>query len=542
MYDRQEMPESLATWLQEIATQFGDQPTLAESGDNSTVSCREIESLTATLAAGFKSLGLQRGQSIAIWLSNSPQWIIVHFAAARAGLLTIPINTWCRDSEVSHLLRLGQCQAIVLDTTFRGIDFQSILTATIANMDSVADNPLKWIINTGNERISELPTPQPKQTTLSKIQELGKAASIDFAPENQNMIAFATSGTTSLPKLALHGEQALLSHAKAIVKKAGMTPSDVVLAALPPCGAYGYGLILASLASGAKAIQCKEFDLDHVMNLIIGQGVTVMALTEPLVRKLLDHPQASRKAFQSLRIVFSAGGTLKPVVERAEQEFDFHITNVYGSSEILALAAFWPATSDTSTRSAAGGHLVSDGMQVRAVDSEDKAVPAHTPGELQFRGPVLTKGYLSNPDATNSAFTGDGWYRSQDLGTVTNDSGTSFHYTARLNDAIRLKGFLVKPGEIEDMLQSHPMVSAAQVVGVPDRSGEDMAAAFVILKQDGTIDSQGLRTFCRDHMASYKVPRLLEIVHSFPMTKSANGDKVVKHKLRDIAKDLLSND
>jgi fatty-acyl-CoA synthase len=334
----------------------------------------------------------------------------------------------------------------------------------------------------------------------------------------------------------------LLSHAQAVAQTARMTPDDVVLAALPPCGAYGHGLILAALSAGATAILVREYAVERIVNAIESEQVTVMALTEPLLKKILDHAAAHRKSLRSLRIVFSAGGTLQPVVERAEAEFGFRITNVYGSSEVLALAAFWGFDGSAAERSAAGGRLVSAGMRVRAVDSAGIPVTPGMPGELQFAGPVVTSGYLVNEAATRNAFTTDGWFKSGDLGSVDDESGRRFHYVARLNDALRLKGFLVNPGEIEEMLQSHPDVSAAQVVGLSEKSGEDLAAAFVVLRPHASADADALRTFCRARMASYKVPTLLEIVPKFPMTRSANGDKVMKNRLRDMAQEMLTNE
>jgi len=352
------------------------------------------------------------------------------------------------------------------------------------------------------------------------------------------MIAFSTSGTTSAPKLAVHRESALLAHAQAVARNARMTSADVVLGALPPCGAYGYVLLMAALAVGARAVMCEEFDMERALELIESEQVTMLAVTEPLIRRLLDHPRASREGLRSLRLVFSAGGTLQPVVARAEKEFGFRVSNVYGSSEVLALAAFWDFSVDCPARAAAGGRLTSDGMRVRTVDAAGNPQPHNREGELQFSGPIMTTGYLANQQATRNAFAADGWFSSQDLGRVTDEGGTEFLYIARLNDAIRLKGFLVSPGEIEAMLQTHPAVKAAQVVGIPDEAGEELAAAFVVLNDGCAVDAAALRDHCRGRMASYKVPALLEVVAAFPMTRSANGDKVIKNRLRDIARGI----
>lgn len=525
----------LEAWLCERAVGYGNRPALESASlpVASSLSFKRLEEDSARLSAGMQGLGLRRGDAIAIWLPNRPVWMLVHFAAARLGLLTIPLNTWYRESEVAHFMGLAGCRALFVDRSFRGIDFTSILTGALQTIGSRGH--LEWLVDVGPEDAASLPAAL-RRVPFADLLAMASARDLGRCGGNERMIAYSTSGTTGLSKLAVHREGALLSHAAAVADKAGMTKDDVVLGALPPCGAYGYTLLLAAMTAGARSIVIDEFDLDRVVALIAAERVTMLALTEPIMRRLLDHPQASPQAFASLRLVFSAGGTLQDVVERAEREFGFRLTNVYGSSEVLALAAFWDEGRDASARSAAGGLLTSAGMKVRCVDADGASLPVGKEGELQFSGPIVTGGYLANEEANRKAFTADGWFRSGDLGSVADEQGSAFHYMARMNDALRIKGFLVAPGEIEQMLQQHPAVLAAQVVGIPDGLGEELAAAFVVVREGMQVSTDELRRFCRERMASYKTPALLEIIDGFPVTRSANGDKVMKNKLREMAK------
>jgi fatty-acyl-CoA synthase len=531
----------LADWLRARTDRFGQRVAVesAQQGASSeTVSFAELERRTGDLACAMQKLGLMPGDAIAIWLPNRPSWMLVHMAAARLGLLTVPLNTWYRESELVHFLRLGRCRAVFVDSSFRGIDFDGILGAAIDSIETAASKVVEWIVELGPEAVWRRVPSRVVVLTLRDLESLGVEGRLPSLGENRSQIAYSTSGTTSVPKLAVHRECALLSHASAVAQKAQLTTQDVVLGALAPCGAYGYTLLLAAMTAGARAIVIDEFDLDRVVDLIASERVTMLALTEPIMRKLLDHPRASRAAFRSLRLVFSAGGTLEPVVDRAEREFGFRVTNVYGSSEILALAAFWEPALGVPERSAAGGALTSPGMKVRAVDSEGNALPRGANGELQFLGPIVTSGYLVNNEATAKAFTADGWFRTGDLGCVIDPDAGRFLYVARMNDALRIKGFLVSPGEIEAMLQTHADVLSAQVVGIPDGLGEELAAAFVTVREGGTVTPDDLRRFCRERMASYKTPSILQIVDAFPMIRSANGDKVMKNKLREMAQGL----
>ena len=533
-------PSSLHPWLESLAGQSESQIALSCAGGEAISFAALVRRIMA-FAGGLESLGLRPGDRVAIWLPNSRDWLVAHLAAARLGLTTIPINTWSRTSELAHLLSLSECRAIILDSTFRKIDFNGILAGAVAVMGGPISAPLRWVIDAGWVEASHSDSDEIQRRSFSALCAVGSATA-EPSVENMAMIAFSTSGTTALPKLAVHREHSILSHARAVCDSAQMTSDDVVLCALPPCGAYGYGLIFASLSAGARAVLCEDFDLDEIICLIARERVTMLALTEPIIRQLLSHPQAGRDNFRSLRIVFSAGATLEPLVRQAQDEFGFRISNVYGSSELLALAAFWGFGANVEERSAAGGRLISDNMRVRAVDSAGLPLPVGTLGELQFTGPVMLTNYLATSPDIHLARTSDGWFSSNDFGIVLDQAGRSFHYVSRRDDVLRLKGFLVNPGEIEAMLQSHPAVGATQVVGVGGADGEDVAAAFVIAAGDAEVTEDGLREFCRSRMASYKIPSLIRIVEEFPTTRSANGDKVVKERLREITRQLLTHD
>jgi fatty-acyl-CoA synthase len=527
----------LPQWLSSGSRLFGEAEALVSAGRRDiagAVTFAELDSASRRLSAGMSRLGLAPGDAVAIWLPNCPAWFTAHFAAARSGLTTIPLNSWYKHSEAQYFIELSKARAIFIDSGFPGLDSVGTLNV-LAGRGSCPSLRFLFDLN-----------PEPAQVGGLECIPVGALGSTDEGegrgrPENLAMIAFPTSGTTSKPKMAVHRETALVTHARAVASRAMMTSRDIVLGALPPCGAYGYILLLASMASGARALQMEWFDLDRLLDIIENERVTMIAVTEPILRRMLGHRHASRETFASLRLVFSAGGSLGPVVQRAEDEFGFTVTNVYGSSEVLALAAFWPSDTSASVRSAAGGKLVSPGMEVSAVDSDGLELPGDQIGELRFRGPVLATGYLRNPDATSKAFTADGWFHSNDLGSVDPGIPDTFRYISRMGDALRVKGFLVNPGEIEAKLQSHPAVAEAQAVGIAGGDGEEILVAFVVPKQDSDVSSEELREFCRADMASYKVPAAIGVLDEFPLTRSANGDKVMKRRLREMAEEMIVN-
>jgi len=207
------------------------------------------------------------------------------------------------------------------------------------------------------------------------------------------------------------------------------------------------------------------------------------------------------------------------------------LSGVYGSSELFALISTWPAELPLAERVPAGGEPVSPGIEVRAVNPETGAVcPPSETGELQFRGYPVTSGYLGGPEVPVDE---DGWFSSGDLGSTT--AAGAFHYRCRAGDALRLRGFLVEPAEIESFLLEQDGVDGAKVVGA-----EGVAVAFVTLRPDATVTGEELRDRCRAALAAFKVPARIEVLAEFPVTTGTNGTKIRAAALRERATELLA--
>jgi fatty-acyl-CoA synthase len=209
---------------------------------------------------------------------------------------------------------------------------------------------------------------------------------------------------------------------------------------------------------------------------------------------------------------------------------------LYGSSEVFALTAMWPAEEPPERRWDGGGRLVHDDIEVRVVDPGSGAVLAPgQEGELQFRGPNVVDGYLGGGA---DPFTEDGWFRSGDLGALVDER--AFRYVCRMGDALRLRGFLVDPAEIELRLAAYPGVHTAKVVGVPGADGATRAVGFVVPCPDARLDAAGLRSWCAEGLAAFKVPAAIRVVEEMPTTSGTNGTKVRAAVLRDWASDALA--
>jgi fatty-acyl-CoA synthase len=224
------------------------------------------------------------------------------------------------------------------------------------------------------------------------------------------------------------------------------------------------------------------------------------------------------------------------VINDAEKRLGLPLVGLYGSSECFALTATQQHTDPAEVRAVAGGRPIAPDIAFRVVDTETgEPLPIGERGELQLRGYNVMTGYLNNPEATNAAFTQDGWFRTGDL---SYSQGDRFVYLSRLKDGLRLRGYLVEPAEIEAFVSRHADVLDAQVVGVNRVGVGDMAVAFV-RSRNASLTTEDLLDWCREGMANYKVPSRIVIVEDYPRLDGPNGTKILKNKLREMAQQVM---
>lgn len=520
-------PSTFDRLLHQVAQDHGDRvAVVGPAGDRLTYA--QLVDEAALVAGGLRALGLERGDTIAAWYPNRPEWVLLLAAAARLGVGVLALNTRFRRVELSHLLSVGRCRWVLAASDFLGIDAAAVLrevaedhairalvVGEVAGFDGL--DPVGW---------SELATAQPAPA----VSEPGDL-----------LAAFTTSGTTGFPKLAGHDHAGTLHHAAAVAHAFDVAPGTLTLVPLPLCGVFGFTPTVAALSCGAGVALHETFDPGRCARAVSTGDVTHLHGSDDMLNAILAHPDLDpERSRWSTGVFADFTGTGRLAVARADElsEGRLRLSGVYGSSEGFALMCRWPAEAPATVRSVNGGYPISPRLQVRAVDpdSGDVLVPGQ-PGELQFRGPNMIDGYLNDEAATARAFTADGWFRSGDLGLVQADG--AFVYQARLGDSLRLRGFLVDPAEIEHHLGQHPMVDVAQVVGVDVEGRGQVAVAFVRAVPGAAPSVEDLRAFCVAGLANYKVPAVLELVPEFPVTDGPNGIKIRKVELRQRAAELL---
>lgn len=528
---------TLPAMLEWLAAEHGAQTCLID-GEQQT-SFVSLDDRSRRLAAGLAALGVRRGDVVAVWLPNATGWVELEFAAARLGALVLSVNTKLRSHDVGQLLRQAGAGVLVLWPSFHGIDYLDML----GRIAEDAPPSLRQVLLVGDPVDPDrLPAAfrdraRPYAELLDSAPHEGSSAAPDL-PSN----AFTSSGTTSAPKLVLQTQEALVRHAHAVADAFGYrAPDTVVLGMLPFCGVFGFDTLTAAMAAGRPLVVQAVFDAQDAVGLIEQHRVTHTNGADEMLRRILDAARPVSRIVSLREAGFASFGGDPHALVAAGEALGMTFFQTYGSSEVQALMCYPRPGADVERRSLGGGVPVSPDISVRVRDltTADLVRVGEGEGEIEIAGPNVSVGYLGQPEATARSRTADGWFRTGDLGRL--EPGRDLVYLARLGDALRLGGFLVGPREIEGYLETLPGVAAAQVVGVR-REGGDVAVGFVVGDASRPLAEQDLLSSCRADLARFKVPRRVLVVDEFPTTRSANGDKIQRVRLREMAAAVLDEE
>lgn len=486
------------------------------------------------VAQGLSELGVGKGDRVALWLPNTPAWLALYLACARLGAIAVAVNTRFRASEIGDIVGRSGARLLALWPDFLGIDFLGIL----AEVDRAALDRLEAIVVVERDAV---PGEQLHGKSLVAYDALRQRPPYtqDHGDGPVGSIIFTTSGTTSAPKFVLHDHYSVTSHAATVARRfAYDAPNATLLQALPLGGVFGFSQMMAALAAGARSILPPTFEPEEAARLIERHQVTSFNGSDEMVDRLLAARPGDRP-FPSLGACYHASfnPSLDGIAAAAEAR-GLHLSGLYGMSEVQALFARQRPEAPLAERGRPGGFPVGERYGARVRDPESgRLLPPGESGELELAGPSLMAGYFGDPEATARAMTEDGWVRTGDLARLVGDG--SFVFETRMGDVLRLGGYLVAPAEIESYVQRFPPVEACQVVGARGPLGP-AAVAFVTLRDGITFEESAARRFCARGLARYKVPMRFIVLSQFPTTASANGTKVQRGKLREMAQLVLS--
>jgi acyl-CoA synthetase (AMP-forming)/AMP-acid ligase II len=489
---------------------------------DTALSYGQLRQAAREFAAALVVSGVTPGDRVAIWAFNSAEWVVAVLGIFAAGGVLVPVNTRFKGPEAADMLSRSGARALVTVADFLGNDYVAMLAGTGIELPA-----LETIV------VARGPAAAPAlgwseflgRATPESIAEVERRSAA-LGPDDPSDILF-TSGTTGVPKGVVMTHSRTLTVATDWVAMTGLALGDTYLMVNPYFHMFGLKSgILSSVASGATMLPEAVFDVDRVLARADGEGVTVLPGPPTLYQAMLDHPRRSRYQLSSLRVAVTGAADIPvELIRRVDDELPFStIITGYGLTEAGTAAATSPGD-DVETIATTVGRP-RPGFELRIVDDGRDVAPGEA-GEVLLRGGSVMAGYLDDPVATAAALSPQGWLRTGDLGVV--DGAGCLRIVGRLKDMFIVGGFNAYPAEIENALLRHPDIRQAAVIGIPDVRLGEVGMAFVVTRS-GADAVPDLISWCRDQMANYKVPRVVEVIDELPV--NATG-KVMKDALRE---------
>lgn len=526
--------KTLPVLFKEIATRNPDRVAIADRGRETTY--QALYQRVDEIATGFHRLGIKKGDRIGIWLPNITAYLECFLAAAEVGAIVISVNTKFKSAEMADIVGRSRCTALILWPGFKNIPFLDILSDVPAG---ALENLQTVITYDEGEVLPPLPgcLSHCEHVRLSDFDGPPKPIPDTVQPDD-GLVVFTTSGTTGKPKFVLHSQFSVTVHAVQVADHFGFNARPCrILQVNPLCGTFGLTQAIAGLISGAAVYCVPVFDGKEAADLMQKAEITDLNGSDDMYHMILKHTPEDKDFARVFNAGFAAfNPTLGDLVEQAEAK-QLRMMGLWGMSEVQAYVTHQDPSAPANIRKRAGGRLISSDAVIRISDPETgEILPIGQEGELEIKTPSQMVCYLDNEEATAKTITKDGFVKTGDLCVMLTER--SFTFLARMGDVLRLGGFLTDPVEIENCLAGHPAVAEAQVVAATTPKGS-RAAAFVILKPDARLDEAAVIQHCKAQLAGFKVPALVEAVDAFPTTESANGVKVQRAKLRQMAEELI---
>ncbi len=447
------------------------------------------------------------GDTVALWSPNCPQWMFLELGAALAGLKLVTVNPAYLTQELLHVLQQSEATGLLCAAEYRGRDFVGMVREV---RDQLPASLAVLTLPAWAERV------RVARTTGLPIVSPDDVAQIQY-----------TSGTTGFPKGAELTHRGLANNGRLYATAIGATDDDVWVNPMPMFHTAGCGLLtLGCLQTGGTHVLPPAFDPELMLALIEAERGTVVLSVPTMLLRMLDHPSAGTRDLRSWRLATLGGAPVPPeLVRRAQDERGLKVAIGFGQTECSPYITHTiPDDPHPEWWMTVGRPL--PGVEAKVVDPEaGHVVPEGEIGEVCTRSPCVMKGYFRNPQATRQAIDSDGWLHTGDLGSM--DEHGYLRIQGRLKDMIIRGGENVYPREIEDVLFTHPSVANVAVVGVPDPDWGEVVAAFVQVRPEREVDAATLERFCREHLASYKVPRVWRFLDAFPQTASGKVQKFI---------------
>lgn len=484
------------------------------------------------IANVFLDLGIEKGDHVALHLHSSPEFLMCLFGLAKIGAVAVPINEQYLADEAEYILENSDAICVVVEPLFyetyqellaRGHYFPKGVVVARAGTESPRSNidfssiytPL-GTVEEGQQGIYDFWMMRCEQSAILRD-------SCELASDDPVQIIY-TSGTTSRPK------GVVLTHANMVFSglygdwEVSLRGSDRVLTSMPACHSnFQLAALMPVITAGASLIIIEKYSATRFMKQIRHYKATVIQCVAMMLRTLLLQPVDPEEKNHCVREVLYFIPITDAEKEEFEQRFNMRIMNTYGSTESIGWAITDPPVGARNWPSVGRAGL---GYKARICDMEDNELPPGEVGEIQIkgeRGRSVMLEYYNNPEATENTFSVDGWLKTGDQG-YQDDNGW-FYFVDRKVNMVKRSGENISTTELEEILEQHPAIAEAAVIGVPDPIRDQAIKAFVRFAPGESMTLAEVEQYCKDHMASFKVPTFYEVVEDFPRTCSMKIEK-----------------
>lgn len=538
--------QTLGEYLTAVAKKYPDRTAIRYNDRDYCRTWKELDEEAERIARGFLQIGIGRGDHVAIWATNVPQWFLTLFACAKIGAVLVTVNTNYKVFEAEYLLRQSDTKALVLIEGTKHVNYCDIIEELCPELAGCEPGKLsasrlpclRAVIHAGEAK-------RPGMLNWSELEVLGKsctdsayvAASSGISCHDVTNMQY-TSGTTGFPKGVMLTHYNILNNGRNIGDGMGFTPDDRLCICVPLFHCFGLVLaIMASLTHASTMIPVEVYSPSKVLKALSEEKCTAVHGVPTMFIAMLEREDFDTYDLSALRTGIMAGSpcpikVMREVVDRMHMR---DIVIVYGQTE-ASPGCTMTTTSDSIEKRVTTVGRSFPGVETKIVDPETgKTLGPGKQGEFCARGYNIMKGYYKMEEATRQAIDEDGWLHSGDLAEVDEDG--YYKITGRIKDMIIRGGENIYPKEIEEFLYTKDYIRDVQVIGVPSAAYGEEVCACVILKEGETVTEEDIKNDVRGHMAKHKVPSYVLFMDSFFMTASG---KIQKFKLREYAIEKLS--
>jgi fatty-acyl-CoA synthase len=479
------------------------------------------------VAKGLIGIGVQPGDKVGIWMTNRPEWLFLMYAIPAVGAVTVPFNTRYRSEDVQYTVDQSDTSTLIFNDRSGPIDYSAMVREVMGHWPKV-----RRMVVVGDDRPEGALRWNDMLAAGDSVSEATRAQRASSVRADDPMIIIYTSGTTSLPKGAVH-THAVIRNVAERAQMHGITVDDVHAGYLPLFHAFGYTEVaLFTVLTGSRTVLFEAFDAEVVLDAAEREGITFL---HGFDTHFSDFLRANKSRPRNLAVRFgtlAAGQESSTPIARRVQEELHPTASGWGMSEVWTACVVGHISNTVEQRTEASGYPML-GVELRVIDPETgEDRPTGEPGELLCRSYTTMLGYYEKPEATAETIDADGWLHSGDLARLRPDGHIVF--MGRLKDMLKVGGENVAPAEMEGRLRELPGVMDVAVVGRPDERLGEVPVAYVLREPGADLDPAHLLDHLRDKVASFKLPRHVKVVDVLPMTPTG---KIRKVELREQALD-----